>query len=93
MMRFGGTRFGRLRRGVDPLAAFRRKLIAETELAILIGLTFPDRAPRIPRIEVGTGSFARRFSVQFWADTLGMAPDELRAVDSALAELHTTDEA
>jgi hypothetical protein len=78
----------RFRAGIDPATAFRRKLIAETELAILIGLTFPDRAARIPRIEVGKGGFGPRFSAQFWAGALGVDVEELRDLEASLASLH-----
>ena len=35
------------------LDAMQKRMIAETELALLIGLRFPDRMPRIPTMEVG----------------------------------------
>ena len=56
-------------------------MIAETELALLFGMRFPKRIPRIPTIEVGVGSFHPDFAAQFWSDALGLDPSELAVLD------------
>ena len=64
----------------------RKRMIAETELAILIGLRFPDRARRIPTVEAGRGVFHPRFAARFWAEVLQIAPAELAALCDSDAE-------
>jgi len=81
-------RGGRAPFTVDPLAVFRKRLLEQTELAILIGLTFPDRVPSIPRIEVGKGGFDPQYAIRFWAETLGLEPERLQELDASLANLH-----
>ena len=71
----------RLRFQVDKFGALRKRMIAETELALLIGLKFPDRAPRIPTMRVGIGSFRPEFAAQFWGETLGIDLEELAALE------------
>ncbi len=61
----------------ESLDALRRRMIHETEAALLYGLQFPDRTPRIPRVEVGRGAFAPAFAARFWAQTLGLDETEL----------------
>ncbi|MGB2987459.1 MAG: hypothetical protein WBE26_16465 [Phycisphaerae bacterium] len=56
----------------DRFGALRKRMIAETELALLVGLRFPERVPRIPRVEVGKGTFHPEFAAQFWSETLGI---------------------
>ena len=51
----------------------RRRMIGETELALLYGLRFPERTTRIPTLISGTGSFHRSVTVRYWAHALGMA--------------------
>ena len=58
-------------------ALMRRRMIRETELALLIGLTFPDRAPRIPSIETGKGRFRREFAEHFWREALGLTDSDV----------------
>ena len=65
----------------DKFGALRRRMIAETELGLLIGLRFPDRMPRIPTVEVGTGTFRPEFAAEFWSETLGIDVAELAALD------------
>jgi hypothetical protein len=55
----------------------RKRLIAETELALLYGLRFPERTKRIPRLISGTGTFHPSISVRFWAEALGMEESEV----------------
>jgi hypothetical protein len=50
----------------------RRRLIRETEAALLYGLTFPNRAPRIPTVRVGCGTFQPAFAEQWWRETLDL---------------------
>ena len=56
----------------DPLEALRRRLIKETEIALLYGLRFPERMTRIPTVEVGHGCFDPAFAAHFWSETLGL---------------------
>jgi hypothetical protein len=61
---------GRLKIKPDSYQALRRKMRRETEIALTYGLSFPDRVPAIPTIEVGTGSFDPVFAEQYWAERL-----------------------
>lgn len=65
-----------LRRGLESLDVVRSRLIHETEAALLYGLQFPDRTPRIPRIEVGTSRFDPAFAARFWSETLAIEDTE-----------------
>ena len=65
---------------IDSFEALRRRMIAETELALLYGLRFPERIPRIPTIEVGVGSFQPDFAAQYWSEALGIDFDDHRVV-------------
>ena len=74
----------RLRRfRVDSFDVLRKRMIAETELALLIGLRFPDRMPRIPTMEVGSGRFHPDFAAQYWSQTLDVDVGELEALEKA----------
>ena len=67
------TRPGRKRKRrykLDSYDLLRKRILEETELAILIGLQFPERAVRIPTVEAGTGSFDPDFSARFWQELL-----------------------
>lgn len=55
----------------------RKRMIAETELALLYGVRFPERLTRIPTLIAGTGSFQRSATVRFWAEALGMKESEV----------------
>ena len=62
---------------LDRYGALRKRMIHETEVALLFGLRFPDRVPRIPIVEVGRGEFHPDFAKQFWAgllDSNGLIP-------------------
>ena len=61
--------------------ALRKHMIAETELALLYGLRFPERMRRIPRIEVGGRSFQPAGAAQFWAEVLGIDKGEIVTLD------------
>lgn len=65
--------------------AIRRRMIGETEQALMIGLRFPDMVRRIPTMEVGTGRFHPRYARRFWSEALGVDLDELASLfpDSA----------
>ena len=71
------------RRSTNALAALRERMIAETELGLLIGLKFPQRLPRIPTVEAGTGTFSREFAAGFWSEALGLDIEELAAIEAA----------
>jgi hypothetical protein len=61
----------------DQYGALRKRMIHETEVALIFGLRFPDRVPRIPTIEVGTGEFHPEFAKQYWdrlLDSRGLIP-------------------
>lgn len=70
-----------LRRGSESLDVVRSRIIHETEAALLYGLQFPDRTPRIPRLEVGTSRFDPAFAAYYWGRTLGIEETELAALD------------
>ena len=74
----------------ESLDALRRRIIHETEAALLYGLQFLDRAPRIPRVEVGRGAFAPAFAARFWAQTLGLDETELALLDPSFGARSTT---
>jgi len=59
----------------DVYARMRKRLVRETEAALLYGLTFPDRVPRIPTLEAGTGTFHPAFAAQWWQSTLDLDPE------------------
>ncbi len=71
---------GRRRRKPERLTAWRDRLIAETELALLVGLRFPERVPRIPFVVAGTGEFDPDFALQFWAEALDVDESELTSL-------------
>lgn len=66
---------------LEPYEVLRRRMIAETEVALLYGLRFPERMPRIPSMEVGVGSFHPDFAARFWSNALGLDPDEFAVLD------------
>ena len=66
---------------VDKFGALRKRMIAETELALLVGLRFPERVPRIPTMEVGKGTFHPEFAARFWSQTLGIEMIEFTSLD------------
>jgi len=72
-------------------ADLRERLIKETELALFIGLRFPQRVPRIPAIEVGGRSFDPDFAQEFWDSLLGDMSDLFRFVkrNPHVLDLHT----
>ncbi|MFQ5592137.1 MAG: hypothetical protein ACE5HE_13310 [Phycisphaerae bacterium] len=74
-------RNGRLQR--DVFALLRRRIIRETELALLIGLHYPERMPRIPTIEVGRGEFHPAFAARFWRQVLDIDDHRNGAYDDA----------
>jgi hypothetical protein len=80
----------RARVTVNPLKALRRRLIRETELALVIGLMKPDRQPRIPTVEVGRGSFDPEFSRRFWEGILGDTSHLQRISDEDREEEYIT---
>lgn len=59
----------------DSYAATRRRMIRETELALLVGIT-SNKHPRIPTIEVGKGSFPQSVSESFWEQLLEVSDVE-----------------
>ncbi len=73
---------------VDPLTAFRRRLIAETELALLVGLAFPERSRRIPTMEVHAGRFHPQFAIRFWEQALDMDLSTCASTGKRLANYH-----
>jgi hypothetical protein len=56
----------------DSFDIVRKRMLHETEVALLYGMSFPDRVRRIPRIEVGKGEFSRQFSDAFWREAVGL---------------------
>ncbi len=59
--------------GYDEL---RRRIMRETEAALLIGLRFPHTFHRIPTVEVGTAEFSREFASEYWESLLGLSYPE-----------------
>ena len=54
----------------DPFTLLRKRLVRETEVALLYGLRFPKRQPRIPMMEIGKGVWHPDFAEQFWMEAL-----------------------
>lgn len=67
----------------ESLTAWHDRLIAETELALLVGLRFPKRMPRIPTIKLGAGEFDPEFSLRFWSEALGVDAAELTSLNNS----------
>jgi len=61
------------RRQTESYDEMRRRLIHETEVALLYGLRFPDRSISIPTIEVGKGEFSPVFARHFWNHVLELS--------------------
>lgn len=64
------------RRRTESDEDMRKRMIHETEVALLYGLRFPHRMVRIPTIEVGKGEFDPRFAAYFWNRVLDLHPGE-----------------
>ncbi len=62
------------RRAIPSIDGWRRKLIRETEFAILSGLLHPKQNPRIPTIMIGVGQFDSRWAAQWWESVLELKP-------------------
>lgn len=56
----------------DPFTVMRKRMLHETEIALLYGLRFPKRVSRIPIMEVGVGQWHPVFAAQFWQAALGL---------------------
>jgi len=78
------------RRRLEPLDAARRRIIRETEAALYYGLRFPDRAVRIPTVEVGRRRFDPAFATHFWSETLGIDEREPAALEPSRVPRATT---
>ena len=84
-------RFGRL--SFDSFAAVRRRMIRETEEALLAALVSKERVPPIPMMEVGYGKFRPEFAEMYWKHTLGLTDEQWAAYqrrpgdDSQIARL------
>lgn len=50
----------------------RRRLIRETEAALLFGITHPRQVPRIPTVEVGSARFHPQFAEDWWQQVLSL---------------------
>ena len=57
---------------LDPFTVMRKRMLRETEVALLYGLRFPNRIPRIPVMEVGRGEWHPLFAERFWREALGI---------------------
>jgi len=57
---------------VSSFVAMRRRLIRETEIALTLGLLYPEHGQRIPTIEVGKGAFHPDLVARFWNRVLGL---------------------
>ncbi len=58
------------RRAILSLDRWRRKLIRETETALVLGFLNPERNPRIPTLLVGVGEFDPRWAQRWWNSVL-----------------------
>lgn len=56
----------------------RKRIIRETELALLAGLIDPQPFQRIPFMEVGRGRFEPSYATWFWAAALGLDPAQVQ---------------
>ena len=65
---------------LESYDATRRRIIAETEAALELGLREGALLPRIPTVEVGHGGFDRRFADQFWRNVLDLDVETPRLV-------------
>ena len=61
----------------DSYAKMRRRMLEETELALYIGLRFPERMRRIPIMEAGIDRFRPSFAASFWEDVLDLDEADL----------------
>lgn len=68
----------------DSYAAMRRRMIRETEFALLVGLS-SKRTPRIPAVEVGRASFSRTFAAAFWEQVLEISPADRERLQAVFA--------
>ncbi len=63
----------RNRQSQDLYREMRKRMIRETEDYLSETLRNPERAVRIPSIQVGRGDFTRRFAGAFWTQVLGLS--------------------
>ena len=61
---------------LDEYELLRRRMLHETEAALLLGLCNPEQSVRIPRVRVGKGKFTRAFAAGFWHQHLGITYPE-----------------
>ncbi|MGD2111026.1 MAG: hypothetical protein PVI86_16740 [Phycisphaerae bacterium] len=66
----------------ESYGQMRKRLIAETEIALLYGMRFPERASRIPTLIVGTGTFERNAAERFWAQALDLDQAEVARLNA-----------
>ena len=74
----------------DPLTVMRKRILQETEVALLYGLRFPKRTPRIPVMEVGQAQWHPLFAARFWQEVLDLDECELEIGDSRLSHRFPT---
>jgi hypothetical protein len=68
----------------DAFQVLRKRLLHETEVALHYGMSFPDRHPRIPIMEVGKGAWNPEFAVQFWQDALDLEELETTTLEDRM---------
>jgi len=56
----------------NALAASAYRAIRETEVFLEQSTRSPNRAPRIPAIQVGLARFTRQFAERFWTEALDL---------------------
>ena len=71
---------------LDPFTVMRKRMLHETEVALLYGLRFPKRIPRIPVMEVGRGKWHPVFAARFWQEALDIDDCELRISGCRLSD-------
>ena len=64
------------RRQHESYDQMRKRLVHETEVALLYGLRFPQRMPRIPTMEVSQGRFEPGFAQRSWELALDLRDSE-----------------
>lgn len=69
----------RWRTKTESFEDMRKRLIQETEVALLYGMLFPRRVTRIPTIEVGKGSFSRGYCRCYWRAVLELSEQDMEA--------------
>ena len=66
------------RKRAETYDEMRKRMIQETEVALLYGLRFPSRLTTIPTREVGKSEFDPIFAERFWKHVLELGDGHSR---------------